>query len=166
MCGLRCTYCISSWQCTRQKVYKQTTNRLRVAVSEEQIKEFVLLTFLMPKVGMRDADFSTIISYVCFMLHDLYVCVFVMICMCAWVCVSHRGMVGPLQSDSILGPLDVCCRLGPPGHTGQIVWSPSHQQELRGSINHRVLRGYWRRHTHTDLCKCALMLTDQSLAYM
>ncbi len=103
-------------------------------------------------------------------------CVFAIICMHAWVCVSHRGLVGPLHSDSILGPLDVCCRLGPAGHTGQVVRSPSHQQELRGSVNHRVLRGDWRRHTHTHththtnprfkkrhiyICKCALMHTDK-----
>lgn len=112
MCGLRCTYCISSWQCTRQKVYKQTTNRLRVAVSEEQIKEFVLLTLLMPKVGMQDADFSTIISYVCFMLHDLYVCVFVMICM--GVCESPWNGRPPPQR---LHPWSTGCVLQawPPG---------------------------------------------------
>lgn len=66
------------------------------------------------------------------------------ICMCAWVCMSHRGVVGPLRRKAILGPLDVCRRLGPTSHTGQVVWSTSHQQELRGSLDHWVLRGDWR----------------------
>lgn len=78
------------------------------------------------------------------------------------MCVSHRGLVGPLYSDSVLGPLDVGRRLGPAGHTGQVVRSPSHQQELRGSINHRVLRGDWR---HTKIHKCAIPLkhADKSI---
>lgn len=66
------------------------------------------------------------------------------ICMCAWVCMSHRGVVGPLRRKAILGPLDVCRRLGPTSHTGQVVWSTSHQQELRGSLDHWVLRWDWR----------------------
>lgn len=37
LCGLRCTYCISPAQCPWQKAYKQTTNRLIVAVTEKQI---------------------------------------------------------------------------------------------------------------------------------
>lgn len=118
---------------------------------------------LKPKVSMwYYADFGLTISfsitislwiYEFCMLHDLYMC----ICYLLHVCMSHRGMVGPLHSDSILGPLDVCCRLGPPGHTGQIVRSPSHQEELRGSINHRVLRGDWRRHTQIQKSTCTFM---------
>lgn len=65
--------------------------------------------------------------------------------------VTHRGLVGSLYSDSILGPLDVCCRLGPAGHTCQVVQSPSHEQELWGSLNHRVLRGDWRMDTHENI---------------
>lgn len=108
---------------------------------------------LKPKVSIwYYADFSlTIYLWICefCMLQDLYMCIFYHL----HVCMSHRGMVGPLHSDSILGPLDVCCRLGPPGHTGQIVRSPSHQEELRGSINHWVLRGDWRRHTQIQKLK-------------
>lgn len=91
--------------------------------------------------------------YVCCMLHDLYMC----ICYHLHVCMSYRGMVGPLHSDSILGPLDVCCRLSPPGHTGQIEWCSSHQEELRGSINHRILRGDWRRHAQIQNSTGTLM---------
>lgn len=84
------------------------------------------------------------------------------ICVCAHWCVpvTHRGMVGPVHSDSVLGPLDVRCGLGPPGHAGQIVRSPSHQQELRGSIDHRVLGRDWQR---TSTVREILLYTHASV---
>lgn len=71
-----------------------------------------------------------------------------------WVCMvmymGHRRMVGTIHRHSVLGPLDMSCRLCPPGHTGQIVRSSSHQQELRRSVNYRVFRRYWSRYACTQ----------------
>lgn len=90
-------------------------------------------------------------SVLCCVTLALCTCFLLAECVCVCVCVTHCGLVGPLHSDSILGPLDVRCRLSPAGHTGQVVRIPSHEQELRGSLDHRVLRGDWRTDTQKHL---------------
>lgn len=50
-------------------------------------------------------------------------------------------MVRSLHRDPVLGPLDVSCRLGPAGQTGQVVWTARHQQKLRRSLHHWILGG-------------------------
>lgn len=56
-------------------------------------------------------------------------------------------MVRSLHRDSVLGPLDVSCRLGPAGHAGQVVWTSRHQQHLRRSLHHGILGGDCRTDT-------------------
>lgn len=73
MFGLRCANCTSPSKCPRQKAYKQTTNRLRVAAGEEQI----VIVLNSMRVRFSRSHFNVINSsrfYVCFMLHDLYRC--------------------------------------------------------------------------------------------